>query len=62
MSEKDTISMQLVREALLQTCPQGKADAALLRRAGIDERSFEQADARVGAGFPPAIQTFVPRH
>lgn len=49
MSEKDTISMQLVREALLQTCPQGKADAALLRRAGIDERSFEQADARVGA-------------
>ncbi|WP_409522149.1 hypothetical protein, partial [Pseudomonas sp.] len=23
MSEKDTISMQLVREALLQTCPAG---------------------------------------
>lgn len=49
MSEKDTISMQLVREALLQTCPAGEPDAALLLRAGIDPARLEQADARVSA-------------
>ncbi|MGV2383629.1 UNVERIFIED_CONTAM: AraC family transcriptional regulator, partial [Pseudomonas aeruginosa] len=36
MSEKDTISMQMVREALLQTCPEGDAALAVLTRAGID--------------------------
>ncbi|CAI3798967.1 hypothetical protein DBADOPDK_02164 [Pseudomonas sp. MM223] len=49
MSEKDTISMQLVREALLQTCPAGEPDAALLARAGIDAGQLDLAEARVGA-------------
>jgi len=49
MSEKDTISMQLVREALLQTCPQGVPDAALLARAGIDVSQLELPEARVSA-------------
>lgn len=49
MSEKDTISMQLVREALLQTCPTGQPDAGLLARAGIDPAQLDQADARVSA-------------
>ncbi len=49
MSEKDTISMQLVREALLQTCPAGEPDAPLLARAGIDIAQLRQADARVSA-------------
>jgi len=49
MSEKDTISMQLVREALLQTCPAGEPDAPLLARAGIDIEQLRQADARVSA-------------
>ncbi|MEW9682434.1 AraC family transcriptional regulator [Pseudomonas sp. TE50-2] len=48
MSEKDTISMQLVREALLQTCPAG-ADTALLARAGIDAGQLDLPEARVGA-------------
>lgn len=49
MSEKDTISMQLVREALLQTSTDALADNGLLARAGIDARQLGQADARVGA-------------
>ncbi|MCT8167246.1 AraC family transcriptional regulator [Pseudomonas putida] len=49
MSEKDTISMQLVREALLQTCPAGEPDTALLARADIDIEQLGQADARVSA-------------
>ncbi|HDS1735155.1 MULTISPECIES: AraC family transcriptional regulator [Pseudomonas] len=49
MSEKDTISMQLVREALLQTCPAGQADTALLAQAGIDPGELERPDARVSA-------------
>ncbi len=49
MSEKDTISMQLVREALLQTCPAGAADAVLLGRAGIDAGQLELPEARVSA-------------
>ncbi|MEN5111243.1 AraC family transcriptional regulator [Pseudomonas sp. TWI672] len=49
MSEKDTISMQLVREALLQTCPAGEPDAGLLAQAGIDIGQLDQADARVSA-------------
>ncbi|MCO7567492.1 AraC family transcriptional regulator [Pseudomonas sp. S 311-6] len=49
MSEKDTISMQLVREALLQTCPAGQADAPLLVRAGIDASLLDLPEARVSA-------------
>lgn len=49
MSEKDTISMQLVREALLQTCPAGEPDAALLARAGIDATQLDLPQARVSA-------------
>lgn len=49
MSEKDTISMQLVREALLQTCPAGEPDAALLARAGIDAEHLDRPEARVSA-------------
>ncbi|BBR54858.1 MULTISPECIES: AraC family transcriptional regulator [Pseudomonas] len=49
MSEKDTISMQLVREALLQTCPAGQADAPLLARAGIDASELDLPQARVSA-------------
>ncbi|MNM83824.1 Urease operon transcriptional activator [compost metagenome] len=49
MSEKDTISMQLVREALLQTCPSGLPDAGMLLRAGIDPEQLELPQARVTA-------------
>ena len=49
MTEKDTISMQLVREALLQSSAPGAAAAALLQRVGIDPQQLEQADARVPA-------------
>lgn len=49
MSEKDTISMQLVREALLQTCPAGEPDAALLSQAGIDLQALQHPGARVSA-------------
>ncbi|WP_191833675.1 AraC family transcriptional regulator [Pseudomonas fluorescens] len=49
MSEKDTISMQLVREALLQTCPSGLPDAGMLLRAGIDPEQLELPQARVSA-------------
>ncbi|WP_449431883.1 AraC family transcriptional regulator [Pseudomonas putida] len=49
MSEKDSISMQLVREALLQTCPAGQPDLGLLARAGIDAGQLELPAARVSA-------------
>ncbi len=49
MSTKDTISMQLVREALMQTCPAGEANAALLARAGIDASCLDLPEARVAA-------------
>ncbi len=49
MSEKDTISMQLVREALLQTCPSGLPDAGMLLRAGINPEQLELPQARVSA-------------
>ncbi|MBJ9976573.1 AraC family transcriptional regulator [Pseudomonas sp. S75] len=49
MSEKDTISMQLVREALLQTGTCREADEALLQRAGIDAQRLLQPAARVRA-------------
>jgi len=49
MSEKDTISMQLVREALLQSCPAGLPEAGLLARAGIDASQLDLPEARVSA-------------
>ncbi|MFJ4387239.1 AraC family transcriptional regulator [Pseudomonas sp. NPDC089408] len=49
MSAKDTISMHLVREALLQTCPAGEPDRGLLARAGIDADQLHLAEARVPA-------------
>ncbi len=49
MSEKDTISMQLVREALLQTCPAGEPDSSLLARAGIAVTQLHLPEARVSA-------------
>jgi AraC-like DNA-binding protein len=49
MSEKDTISMQLVREALLQSCPAMEQAASLLERVGIDFSELDQPEARVGA-------------
>jgi AraC-like DNA-binding protein len=49
MSEKDTISMQLVREALAQTCPHGEPDAGLLARAGIAVEQLNLPEARVSA-------------
>ncbi|NIE76970.1 AraC family transcriptional regulator [Pantoea sp. Ap-967] len=49
MSEKDTISMQLVREALLQTCPAGEPDRGLLARAGIAVEQLHLPAARVSA-------------
>ena len=48
-TEKDTISMQLVREALLQSCPPGAATAEVLGRVGIDPTHLALADARVPA-------------
>jgi len=48
MSEKDTISMQLVREALLQSCPAGAVDT-VLARVGIDAAQLPLPEARVGA-------------
>lgn len=49
MSDKDTISMQLVREALLQTCPAGEPDSGLLARAGIAVEQLHLPEARVSA-------------
>ncbi|WP_460415987.1 AraC family transcriptional regulator [Pseudomonas sp. microsymbiont 2] len=49
MSEKDTISMQLVREALLQSCPAGQPDVGLLARAGIEIGQLDLPEARVSA-------------
>ncbi len=43
MSEKDTISMQLVREALLQSCAPGAATDEVLHKVGIDRRACSRA-------------------
>ncbi|GAB0149391.1 AraC family transcriptional regulator [Marichromatium sp. PS1] len=47
--EKDTISMQLVREALQQCCEPGAPTDALLAAAGIDPARWTCNDARVSA-------------
>jgi AraC-like DNA-binding protein len=49
MSEKDTISIQLVREALLQSCASGPATDEILNKVGIDPTLLEQPQARVPA-------------
>ncbi|MGE8353918.1 MAG: AraC family transcriptional regulator [Pseudomonas protegens] len=49
MSEKDTISMQLVREALLQSCAPGAATDEVLLKVGIDPAGLQQGRARVPA-------------
>ncbi len=49
MSEKDTISIQLVREALLQSCAPGAASDEVLTKVGIDPALLGQPTARVPA-------------
>ncbi|HCT06949.1 MULTISPECIES: AraC family transcriptional regulator [unclassified Pseudomonas] len=49
MSEKDTISIHLVREALLQSCAPGMATTEALNKVGIDPAWLDLPDARVPA-------------
>ncbi|SEO39880.1 AraC family transcriptional regulator [Pseudomonas sp. NFACC39-1] len=49
MSEKDTISIQLVREALLQSCAPGPATDEVLSKVGIDPGLLDTPQARVPA-------------
>ncbi|MDD0973920.1 AraC family transcriptional regulator [Pseudomonas fontis] len=49
MTEKDTIAMQLVREALLQSCAPGTAVSEVLTRVGIAPADLDQPAARVPA-------------
>jgi hypothetical protein len=49
MSEKDTISIQLVREALLQSCAPGATTDEVLNKVGIDPALLDSSDARVPA-------------
>nr|WP_314482524.1 AraC family transcriptional regulator [uncultured Pseudomonas sp.] len=49
MSDKDTISIELVREALLQACPQADEASLLLGNAGISPRLLMTPGARVPA-------------
>ncbi|NMZ51981.1 AraC family transcriptional regulator [Pseudomonas poae] len=49
MSEKDTISVHLVREALLQSCAPGVATLEALSKVGIDPALLGQPLARVPA-------------
>ena len=49
MSEKDTISIQLVREALLQSCAPGIATDEVLIKVGIDPLLLGNTSARVPA-------------
>lgn len=49
MAEKDTISIQLVREALLQSCAPGIATEEVLNKVGIDPALLQSNAARVPA-------------
>ena len=49
MLNKDTISIQLVREALLQSCASVNGMHEVLHKVGINPALLEQADARVPA-------------
>lgn len=62
MSEKDTISMQLVREALLQTCPAGVPEAGLLAHVGIDASQLDLPQARVSAEAYARLWRLLARH
>lgn len=62
MSEKDTISMHLVREALLQACPEPQPAAALVARAGIAASELEQPHARVSAQAYARLWRLLARH
>lgn len=62
MSEKDTISMHLVREALLQACPEPRPAAALLARAGIDIEQLQHPEARVSAAAYARLWRLLARH
>ena len=49
MLNKDTISIHLVREALLQSCAPGSATDEVLHKVGIARELLDQPDARVPA-------------
>jgi AraC-like DNA-binding protein len=49
MSEKDTIAVQLVREALLQSCALGVATEEVLNKVGIDPLLLQTEHGRVPA-------------
>ncbi|WP_454563693.1 AraC family transcriptional regulator [Pseudomonas sp. AIG] len=49
MSEKDTIAIQLVREALLQSCAPGAAIEEVLNKVGIDPALLQTEYGRVPA-------------
>ena len=49
MAEKDTIAIQLVREALLQSCAPGAATDEALSKVGIDPASLAADEGRVPA-------------
>lgn len=49
MRNKDTISIQLVREALLHSCAPGSATDEVLHKVGMDPGLLAVADARVPA-------------
>jgi AraC-like DNA-binding protein len=49
MSEKDTISIQLVREALLQSCAPGVVTDEVLHKVGIEPLLLNNSAARVPA-------------
>ncbi|AIR90399.1 AraC family transcriptional regulator [Pseudomonas cremoricolorata] len=62
MSDKDTISMHLVREALLQSCQPGADTEALLTRVGIDPSQLHVRDARVPSQTYAALWRQLARH
>ncbi|WP_028693843.1 AraC family transcriptional regulator [Pseudomonas cremoricolorata] len=62
MSDKDTISMHLVREALLQSCQPGPDTDSLLTRVGIDPRQLQRVDARVPSQTYAALWRQLARH
>jgi AraC-like DNA-binding protein len=49
MSNKDTISIQLLREALLQSCAPGVATDEVLKKVGIEPQLLDDVDARLPA-------------
>jgi AraC-like DNA-binding protein len=62
MSEKDTISMQLVREALLQSCAPGVSTDEVLSKVGIAPALLGQANARVPAAAYARLWRLLARH